>query len=279
MMDTLAFEETPLEEVPYSVYPEQPFQDTNLSLVDSHSRYDLTRLSQHELDIIIEILKIANSNKYPSELHSLGLANEASVIKYKPRYILHEIIIQMYSCSSNPLDCLAVGEAYRTKGAMFYAEAISNLEYFLSTASTQQRRIAQVYLFAAREPFISYHLAELLDLNRQYEQALKYAQAAMDADTTAAPGFVLKLGEIYRKINPQTSIDFFTDILSQPQYEKFAALFDRERSKAVDLINHPQPYTGRKYKPSAQTVAFEQTVSSISSEFLQGGRFYALWQT
>lgn len=265
---------TPLDSVEYCVYPESPFQNGDLSITDSSGRYDMTRISHHEKDIVLEVLKISRSPKYPHDLQAVGLANESSVIRYKPRYILYEIIIQQYSGSSNPLDVLAVGEAYRSKGAMFYEEALAYLERFITSSSLLQRKRAQQCLFDAREPFLSYHIADLLDKTGRYEKALTYAFKAKEKDKTAAPAYVQKIGDIYRKTEPQAAIDFYREIVKNPAYSRYSALFEKEVAKAIAQQARAKPYKRRPYKPSEDTIAFEQAVSFLAKQFLPNGQFF-----
>lgn len=262
-----------LDEVNYVVYPKAPIQLSELSISDSSGRYDMTRLSEHELSVINEVIQIAYSKKYPSDMKAIGLANEASVIRYKPRYVLHEIIVQKYSQSITPYDLLAVGEAYRTMGAMFYTEALSFLERYIMAASQFERKAAQLFLFNAREPFLSRNIADLLNKTGYYDQALEYALRAKMADKTHAPGYVQLIGEIYRRIDPHLAVDFYDDILKEREYAFFSDLFTKERENAVASLSR-RPYKRRPYKPSPDALEFQQSVSALAMEFLPNGKYY-----
>lgn len=268
-----AIKADPVVDAKQSVHPEQPNQNPNLSIVDASGRYDMTRFSKHERDVISQILKVVNSGKYPPGLKAVGLASEASVISYKPRYILYEIIIQVYARSEKPLDLLAVGEAYRSQGAAFYSEALSFLERYVTTASASDRRTAEKYLFDSRDPFLSYHIAELLEKLGEYDRALVYALKAKDVDNGQAPAFVQKVGDIYRKMDPQLAIDFYNEILRTKMYAKYAGGFREELAKAV-AAQSKRPYKRRGYKPPADTIEFHKAVSAAAKAFLPGGKYY-----
>lgn len=264
---------TTLSDVKYVVYPEAPIQLPELSIVDSTGRYDMSNLSNHEIDVVNEVLQIVSTKKYPHDMKAIGLANEASVIRYKPRYILHEIIVQRHSFSEVPYDMLAVGEAYRTMGAMFYNEALSFLERYFMSASLYERKTAQLYLFNAREPFLSHNIAELLNKVGSYDEALEYALRAKAADCTHAPGYVQLIGDIYRKIDPNLAVSFYDDVIREKEYQSYSSLFAKERENAVVALSK-KPYKRRPYKPPQDTIEFYQAVATLAKEFMPKGRYY-----
>ena len=77
-------------------------QDTNASITKD-GIYDLKNFSKHESDTVKHYYDYV-LNHYPIEYQAMGLANEGYGIKYKPRYIIHEIIIQKYQYSEKPYD-------------------------------------------------------------------------------------------------------------------------------------------------------------------------------
>lgn len=112
---------------PYVYYPERYEQDSSKSLISANNKYDLTRFSQHEADIIREVLSTVKT-KYPAGYQSLGLVNEAYVITYKPRYVLFEIAVTKYWNSASAFDKFAVAYAFANKGADFRLAAIGAFE-------------------------------------------------------------------------------------------------------------------------------------------------------
>ena len=112
---------------PYAYYPEQYEQNSSQSIIAANYKYDLTRFSQHEADVVRKVLSIVKT-KYPAEFQSLGLVNEAYVIKYKPRYVLFEIAVTKYRNSASAFDKFAVAYAFANKGADFRLAAIGAFE-------------------------------------------------------------------------------------------------------------------------------------------------------
>ena len=112
---------------PYVYYPEQYEQDSSQSIIAVNRKYDLTRFSPHEVDVIREVLSIVKT-KYPAKYQALGLVNEAYVITYKPRYVLFEIAATKYRNSKSDFDKFAVAYALACKGADFRLAAIGAFE-------------------------------------------------------------------------------------------------------------------------------------------------------
>lgn len=112
---------------PYVYYPEQYKQDPSQSIIAPTNKYDFTRFSQHEADVIRNVLFNVKT-KYPSAYQSLGLVNEAYVITYKPRYVLFEIAVTKYRNSASAFDKFAVAYAFANKGADFRLAAIGAFE-------------------------------------------------------------------------------------------------------------------------------------------------------
>ena len=108
---------------PTSIYT----QNSSQSITTDDGTYDFERFSENEASTIFDVLKTVQ-NKYPYIQRAIGLANESSQILYKPRYVLFEIIIQLYKDSSDKYDNLAVALAYETKGSKFRVSAIKHFE-------------------------------------------------------------------------------------------------------------------------------------------------------
>lgn len=134
------------------IHPAEYYQNSDDCIV-RNGAYDFTRLSAGENQTILEVLRVAGSDKYTPEQRALGLASESSVVKYKARAILNEIVVQRYNESKSSLDALAVGFAYQTKGAIGRQQAIVYFERYLSAASSQIVAEAQRVMFDANDPF------------------------------------------------------------------------------------------------------------------------------
>lgn len=96
-------------------------QDPEQSLLCG-TTYDMSRFSKHEAYIIKKVLSAAKQ-KYDNRYAAIGLANESYPIKYKPRYVVFEVLIQRHSGSENWLDKVAVAFAFLSKGSKYFFEA------------------------------------------------------------------------------------------------------------------------------------------------------------
>lgn len=123
----LIFAKPKCSDNPFAYYPEVYNQDLAKSIIGPNNKYDLTHFSQHEVNIVREVLSVVSS-KYPVKYQSLGLVNEAYVITYKPRYVLFEIAIIKYKDSGAYLDKFATAYAFANKGAEFRLAALGAFE-------------------------------------------------------------------------------------------------------------------------------------------------------
>ena len=249
------------------IYPSEVGQDSLKSITTDDGRYDLLRISTHEASVVRQVLNNARSGKYPHRAVGLGLANESSLIKYKPRYILHEIIVQKYTDTNNPFDMLAVATAYRTKGAIGRGNAIAYYEKWIRNSSKKERMEATIYLFDAREPFFSYHLAELYKQENRLDDALKYALAAERNDTNHAPGYPLLIADIYKRQSIYMCVRYLETLRDEPEYWKYANIRD-EYEKAKELMAKGYVFKPRGYKPSVKSLEFEASVREAAKQFL-----------
>lgn len=148
-------------------------QDTNQSVVDVHGRYDMTRFSRNEVDTIVSVI-LAAKRYYPPKYFSLGLVNESFCIVYKARTILHEIIIQLFLPSDDPVDMFAVALAYSTRGAAFRPHAIRFFEKSISQITADF-----MSMFFHTQPYYVYSLfSSLYEKEHDYGKALYYLRLA-----------------------------------------------------------------------------------------------------
>lgn len=156
--------------------------------------YDLKNFSNHEIDTIKHVLKIVKQ-KYPENYRSLGLANESYIIKYKPRYILYELIILKYSQSDNFIDKFAVALAYESKGATYRQCAIKYFEGSINHVSPK-----------IMDDFISYmpsHVytifAKLYEQEHDFDKAIYYTKLAQKYGDLNNPYFNIHISELLQK--------------------------------------------------------------------------------
>lgn len=151
---------------PYVYYPEQYEQDSSQSIIAVNSKYDLTRFSPHEVDVIREVLSTVKT-KYPAKYQALGLVNEAYVITYKPRYVLFEIATTKYRNSESDFDKFAVAYALANKGADFRLAAIGAFEESIKKIP-----------FTVLDKFASLNFAFTCDMfSKLYEQEWEFDNA------------------------------------------------------------------------------------------------------
>lgn len=154
-------------------------QDPDQSIVVD-GLYDLSRFSPHEDQVILEVLENVQK-KYPKKFRAIGLFNEAYCIKYKPRYVLLEIIIHLYADSDSKYDNFAVAMAYKEKGAYFRSMAISYFE-----KSQPEIGPCEMSLFSNCLPASVYTaVSNLYEAERIFDQAIVFNDFA---ETWGIPG-------------------------------------------------------------------------------------------
>ena len=175
-------------------------QDSSQSITTSDGRYDLKHFSKHELETIIYIVRIIK-DKYPLELRSMGFANESSPIKYKPRYVLWEILVQLYKDSDNPIDKFACALAYETKGALFRENALQKFEESINYITPEFMQ-----QFTSYPPLCVYmEFSRLYEGNHEYEKAIYYTELGQKYRGNDNPNFDKRIDDLIEKIkrNPK----------------------------------------------------------------------------
>ena len=251
-------------------------QDSSRSLRTADGEYDFEHFSDHEIEVIVSVIRTAKSCKYASELKGIGLANEAYSIVYKPHYILDEIIIQKYKDSDSPFDLLAVGEAYNNQGARAYREALEYLLRYDREATQEQKDTAQEYLMVAREPSFSIQIALLYEKVGDFQNALAYAMRAMELDESSYHYTYSLVGEIYRKINPEIAIEFYQSLLEDQRYHYFQDQIIEEIGKVQKDIDSGKRYVFNPRGPSVKTRVMAAKITDAAKMFLPGGQYYDL---
>lgn len=168
-------------------------QDLNESVL-KNEKYDLKNFSKHESDTIKHVLDVVK-NKYPNEYYSLGLANESYTIKYKPRYVLYEIIILKYSKSNSFIDKFAVSLAYESKGAFYRKNAIAYFEeseHYITPSLMDD--------FVSYMPLHVYTMfSKLYEQEHDYEKAISLTKMAKKYGDPKNPYFDIHINELIEK--------------------------------------------------------------------------------
>lgn len=168
-------------------------QDSDQSLT-KNGVYDLKNFSKHEVDTIKHVLDVVK-RKYPESYHSLGLANESYTIKYKPRYILYEIIILKYSQSDSFIDKFAVALAYESKGAIYRQHAI---KYFEESEKYISPKIMDDFI--SYMPLHVYTMfAKLYEQEHDFDKAIYYTKLAQKYGDPDNPYFNIHKNELLQK--------------------------------------------------------------------------------
>lgn len=144
-------------------------QDSSESITTSDGTYDFTVFSQHEDSVVMNVLTTF-VDSYPPQFRGIGLYCEANNIVYKPRYILMQSVICLFSKSENPLSLLAVCLAYASKGASFRTNAIEYWEKAYPNLDETQMR----YFTATLPSSLYSKIYKLYEGEHDFENALKY---------------------------------------------------------------------------------------------------------
>lgn len=175
-------------------FPEEIDQNTDESVV-TNGLYDLDKFSDHESDVILSVLR-NTLKKYPKWFRAIGLYNESYGIKYKPRYVLFEILIQTFADSKNKLDSFAVSLAYITKGFYFREYAI---DFFEKSQPKVGPKLMGKFLNCS--PFSVYcAISKLYESNWQYEKAIEYNEMACGYGDLWNPYFAERTEKLKGKI-------------------------------------------------------------------------------
>lgn len=180
-------------------YPEYNIQqNVNQSIISEKHRYDMTRFSPHETSVIVAILN-AVKEKYPCRYRSMGFANESYPIVYKPRYVLHEIVVQLYGQSRRPVDRFAVALAYATKSARFRPTAIQYFE--AAIPFIRPSFMSQFWMYQPLHVYTTF--SKLYEGEHEYAKAIHYTELAWRYGEADNPYFPRRVDELHAKLeNP-----------------------------------------------------------------------------
>lgn len=171
-------------------------QDSTQSVTTSDGRYDLKHFSKHELETINYIIGVIKE-KYPLKFRSMGFANESAPAKYKPRYVLWEMLVQLYKDSTNPIDKFACALAYEAKGAMYRENALQKFEESINYISPEF-----IQQFNSYSPLCVYmKFSRLYESNHEYEKAIYYTKLGQKYGESNNPNFAKRVADLIEKIN------------------------------------------------------------------------------
>lgn len=212
--------------------------------ITKNGLYDLKNFSTHEEETIKHIYNLIKL-KYPEEYQSLGLANESYAIKYKPRYILFEIIIVLYSKSDSYIDMFAVALAYESKGAFFRKQAI---EYFEKSIKHIKPNIMNE--FVSYMPLHVYTMfSKLYEQEHDYANAIYYIKEAKKYADKSNKYFDRKINDLQDKANANLKKRVRRMSKQQKDFEK-----DVHEATIYFLKNNSLQYMPNKNKEHVEKV-------------------------
>ncbi len=257
------------------IYPEYYPQNSAESICTANGLYDFDILSVSEIALIIDVLKVAFSKKYPKRLRGLGLLNECYTISYKERYILMALIIELFTNSNSPYNALAVAEAYRSEGAAYREQAIQRYEYFINKANLLQRSMVNSTFSLFNNRLIYHNLSELYEKEHNLYRALKYAELAEKHNKDFLPLYPVHVSKILLKIEPVKAVQYLENIASSKKYQAHLSVLNKSLLEAKSKADKGYRYKPRKSKAVENDI--ENAVNRAAKEFLQGGKYFHLW--
>ncbi len=217
---------------------------SSISVIDENGRYDLKRFSKQEYNVVKSVLASVD-RKYPANLRSIGLANEAYPIVYKARYVLFDIVIVRYEKSSSPIDRLAVALAYESKGAYFRKEAISYFE-----SAIQSIDLSKINRFNSYPPMSIYlKFSELYEKEHNYQKAILFVKKAMVSRGSNREYCEEQIKKLEKKLKnpPRTrkskKTDYYDDF--ERDVRRAAIAFVTGDFSGIELNAHPNKPTYR----------------------------------
>ena len=244
-LNTEDFNQYKYQKIPKYIFDTTWIQYYDESILDSNGFYDFKNFSKHESDTINHVLSIVKE-KYPEEYQSIGLANESYQIKYKPRYILFELIIQKYQHSYNAVDKFSVALSYAEKGSFYRKLALKYFENCMNEISPDF-----MYNFASYMPLHTYSLiANLYEKEHDYNRAIYYIKLSKKFGDMGNPFFDEKIKSLSEK-----ALNFC------PKWNP--RLTDRESKSEKDITNAALYFLEyRKFPKNEKEVAYKKKTMS-----------------
>lgn len=239
------------------------YAQSDSTVLNADGRYDMTKFTAEEHNTILAVLQ-RTDEKYPAQYRAVGLAIEARPIMYKAKYVLNDIIVLRHESSAAPLDQLAVGLAYSTKGAYYRPQAIRYLSTALPNIGNKD-----IHLLSAEFPLWSIYdrLADLCESEAHLEDALRYSKMAERHRPWKAPIDFLRPGEIYRKLDIERCVKYYRLLLLSPAALPYQDLIREKLKRAESLAAKGYVYKPRKRKRSDADTLFDKHTEAAARYF------------
>lgn len=219
--------------------------------------YGFQELTAEEYGVIHSVITTALSGKYPKKYESLGLLNEAYGISYKPRYILLDIVIELYTNSLRACDLLAVATALSLKGAAYRLEALDKYSILFSKITKQQLATIGTYFVWTRPIFVYDTVSKLYEAEHDLEKALVYAKLAERQNTDRLSYYPVHIAQILLKLEPDKSIKYLRGVLWGLKYYKSKEQIKNEYKTALTKKEKGYRYKPRKLKHTKSEIDAE----------------------
>lgn len=144
--------------------------DCDESILDDNGQYDMKRFSMNEYETIINVINTVKT--YPENIRSICFANEVYPILYKPRYVLTEMIIQIYKDSENYIDKFSCAISYEMQGASKRKLALSKFEKCINYIEPEFMN--KFIYFSPLNVYMKF--SRLYESEHEYDKAIYYTE-------------------------------------------------------------------------------------------------------
>ncbi len=236
--------------------------DKDLMSKDGYYCFDnLTIEESNQLKLLIQTA-IKNG-----ELASLSLIeNSLIAYLYRNKYLIEQIIIEKYSNSDSLYDNLAVGLAYKEKGAAYREQAIHYIEAFINKANdTDWNNIKKVNNEEFKKAKILYILSELFEKEHFWDKAYEYAVKAKKASRSKNINYD-RVGDVLVKIDINKAVEYYEKEANKES--PFKEMYQNKLEKAIEKQKKNYKYKPRKVKTDYNK-NFEDGLKNASLKFLE----------
>lgn len=244
--------------------PEYISQDYANSIIDETGRYDMSRFSDEETQVIRTVLKNAD-RKYPDAYKSVGLYNEIYPVRYKPRYVLLSVLVQKYENSKSAIDQFAVALACIKQGASKRQKALEHLELAMPNLTDSELDGLSRYVLIW-EAYYNFSCAYEKEGN--YEVALLYDKLTRAIKGFVAPADITHRGDILQKIDIDECVNYYQKLLANSTYSNYCELIKSKLTEAKQKQEKGYVFRAHKRNPSSEDVAFDKSVIEAARKFL-----------
>ncbi|WP_270525785.1 hypothetical protein [Longibaculum muris] len=227
--------------------------------------YNFSEVSNEENNQIIYFISASKGKGSLAGLHLIDYTLNEYL--YKVKYYIEQIVIEKYKSSDNLYDWLAVGLAYKGKGANFRKESLFYLTKFVSTANnTDWNNILSIDMDLDKYNIYS-KIAELYEKEADLENAYNYAMKACEFRIYADSG-MYRLGSILKKLDINKCVEYYKEKLTDPRYKEIKNGIKKELNDALEKQKKNYVYRPRKRKSTIDE-NMENNLKEIADRYLK----------